>query len=337
MDIFENGPLAEVREKYTDILLAQLLDSSDDFREWFTAYTTSGQEVAEYYGVRCNEANYGRETDLMFGFKGANGDDYLVLIENKIKAQEQPNQLHDYHDRGESYVERGVCDQYLVCLFAPRDWVIPEVKAKVDQLLLYEDVMDRLETLDHDGAEFTLTVLSQSVGGATSSVPDNSHVTEELWREINIESNQDLQSYSITSNHVRCTSSHSDHPDFIIYNIYLAKTGKFGNTNLRTQIIFDEVSRTIPTEIDKQTIKSQFGDAIDQALQQRHPEFRDEYENIRTQNKTVIIKELPHEDMPPFGSDEYYKEVIAEFSKLIKKTHSVIIDLDFQRISQETM
>ena len=335
MDLWNDGPLAEVREKYADILLAQLLDSSEEFREWFVGRTTSAQGIAEYYGVRCNEGRYGRETDLMFGFKGVDGDDYLILVENKIKAQEQAFQFADYHNRGESYIDSGACDQYVVCLFAPKQWVKPKVKKNVDRILLYEDVMDQLEALDYDGVEFIQTVLSQSIDEATPSVLDFSHITQELWRRINVESSHDLQPHSVTGKHLRCTSAHSDHPNFVLYNIYLSQPGEFGHSILRIQIKFDEPSWVEKTDIDKNRLKAQFGTAIDRLLRERHPEFRGDYENIRSQTTTVILKKLPHEEMPPFESDEYFHTLVEEFGELIEKVHPVICSIDFRAISRE--
>lgn len=335
MDIWQGGPLAEAKEKYPDILLAQLLDSSVEFREWFVDRTTSAQGILQYNGVRCNEAMFGRETDLMFGFKGTDGDDYLVLVENKIKASEQPRQLSDYHKRGESYVDRGVCDRYSVCLLSPMEWAKTEVKDKVDRVLPYEEVMDRLETLDHDGADFTQSVLSQSVSKATSSVPDYSHVTEELWQRVTEKSVHELQEDSVTGKHLRCTSAHPDHPNFVIYNIYLAEFSERGHTTMRIQISFGENSWPETSDVDQERLKNQFGESIDRLLKERHPEFRKEYENIRTQTKSVILKRLPHEDLPQVESEEYYRTLIAEFCDLIEKVHPVIVDIDFRDISQK--
>lgn len=335
MDVFEDGPVAEAKEKYPDILLAQLLDSSAAFREWFVDRATAAQGIETYHGVRCNEAMYGRETDLLFGFEGADADDCLVLVENKIQAREQPEQFADYHERGASYVERGVCDRYSVCLLAPDEWATPGVTDKVDRVLPYEAVMDRLEALNHDGAEFTHTVFSQAVRRASSSVPDYSHVTAELWRRATEESSHDLQESSVTGKHVRCTVAHPEHPEFIIYNIYLARFGEHGHTNVRLQINFGEDSWPRTIDVERDRLKDQFGDAIDRLLKQRQPEFRDGYKNISTQSTTVISKRLQHDDLPHVESEAYYHAVTDEFCTLVERTHPVVLDVDFQETARK--
>lgn len=334
MDIWEGGPLAEAKEKYPDILLAQLLDSSMEFRTWFVDRATTAQGIQAYNGVRCNEALHGRETDIMFGFHGEDGDDHIVLIENKITASEQPDQLSDYQVRGEAYVNRGACDRFSVCLLAPKEWETTGARDKVDRMLSYEEVIDRLETLDHDGVGFTTAVFSQAIEKSTSQVPDHSHVTEELWRRVTEESVHDLREDSVTGKHLRCTSAHPDHPGFVIYNIYLADFSDYGNTNLRVQISFDEGSWPETSDIDLVRLKKHFGEEIDRRLEERYPQFRSGYENIRSQNKSVIIRRLAHEGLPPVESEGFYRALLDEFCTLIEHVHPVVVDTDFREIAQ---
>lgn len=335
MEVFEDGPVAEAREKYPDILLAQLLDSSAAFREWFVDRATAAHGIDTYHGVRCNETMYGRETDLLFGFEGTDNGDHLVLVENKIQAQEQPQQFADYHERGISYVERGVCDRYSVCLLAPDEWAPSDVTDDVDRVLPYEAVMDRLEPMDHDGAEFTQAVFSQAVTKASASVPDHSDVTADLWRRVTEASSHELQQSSVTGKHVRCTAAHPAHPDFVIYNIYLARFGEHGHTNLRLQINFGENTWLETIDVDRDRLKDRFGDAIDQLLTKRQPEFREGYENIGTQSTTVISNRLQHADLPSIDSEEYYQAVVDEFCRVVELTHPVVRDIDFRAKAQK--
>lgn len=338
MDLWNNGILAEKREKYPDILLAQLLDTSDDFLDWFVGQTAIPTKVSRQLGVRCNESSDGRETDVMVGFEGEDEEKYLILIEDKIKAQKQPSQFIDYHERGKSYVNRGGSDNYTVCLLAPENWLAPEFKENVDSVILYEDVIERLSRVDHDGATFIRSVFEECANDANTPVADFSNVTNELWRRIRTESGVSLEPRPgrkpVSPKHVRCVSQEPEHPDFIVYNVYLDQPDDFGQTYIRLQIDFTGTSFLDSTDTDVDALKSKFGESIDRSLTRKYPDFRQNYENIRSQNKNIIIQKIKHDEYSGFTDEEYYNSVVQEFCALVDKVYPIIVSTDFEKLAR---
>lgn len=330
--------MASRREKYPDILLAQLLETSTEFRNWFVGQSNIDTAVDQHIGVRCNESKGGRETDVLFGFEGLEGKTHLVLIENKIKAQVQPSQLSDYHNRGESYVNREQYDAYNVCLIAPEDWLSSDYDKKVDSIILYEDVIDRLESSEYDGASFIKNVFEECAADAGSSVPDFTNVTSEIWARVRQKTDEKVRGrpgkQSATAKNVRCTSLDPNHPQFFIYRLYIGTPNDHGNTNIILEVDFSESTILEKYELDQFTLKAKFGESIVQNLREKHPGLMEDYEHAYSSENTVILTELNHNTYSGFPNEDYYQAVVKEFCDLVDKVHPIIIDMDFERLAK---
>ena len=341
MDVFEKGILAEKREKYPDILLAQLLETSTEFRDWFINQTSINAEPDQHIGVRCNETKDGRETDVLFGFRDRDGDKHIVLIENKIKAKEQPSQLRDYHKRGRSYVDEGHADAFNVCLIAPEEWLSSEYVEKVDSIIQYEDIIDTLGSTNHDGAPFVREVFEECANEASSSVQDLTNVTNELWTRARNKSEKNLIERPgrkpATRKNVRCTSSHPEHPPFIVYRMFISNSENHGETSISVVIEYTQDKISNKYSSGKYELKSTFGNPIAQKLSQEHPKFSQKYEHDSDSKNTVLRHTIRHDEYSGFGTQDYYDGVIDEFSEFVDKVHPIIIDLQFEQLARSQL
>jgi hypothetical protein len=338
MEFFDQGILAEKREKYPDILLAQLLETSAEFRDWFVRQTSITTKPDQHIGVRCNEARDGRETDVLFGFRGKDGNRHFVLIENKIKAQEQPSQLEDYYKRGKLYLNEGRADMFNVCLIAPDEWLSSEYEEKVDSIIHYEDIIDRLGKTAHDGGSFTRKIFEECANDATSSVIDLTNVTEELWSRIRARSDKDLIERPgrnpTTRKNVRCTSSHTDHPPFIGYRIYISDPESHKKTSISLEADFTSSGFLDEHDLDKYELKYAISDPVAQNFSQKHPKFSEKYKYDSDSKNTILRHRTQHNEYAGFGEQDYYEGVIKEFCDFVDKVHPIIVDLRFEQIDR---
>jgi len=159
MDIEGGPPIEAVGEHEIDYAMAQLLSTSPRFRRWFVSRSVSDIEFDEHVGV-ITHASYGGEgeSDIEFGFTTPDGDRHVLLIENKIDATKQPNQIERYYNRGRLRVDRGNWDSFTVSLLAPESYVSTDDVAGFDSIVHYEDVQTQLDDLSHDGAPFFRSV-----------------------------------------------------------------------------------------------------------------------------------------------------------------------------------
>jgi len=120
-------------------------------------------EIDDYIGgiIHSNYAGEG-ESDIEFGFRTATGERHLVLIENKIDASLQPNQVERYFNRGQFRVDGGDWDSFTVCLLAPERYISPDNRADFDSVIRYEAVLEILDDLTHDSAEFFQAVIEST-------------------------------------------------------------------------------------------------------------------------------------------------------------------------------
>jgi hypothetical protein len=155
MNLEETGPIKVAGEREVDFTIVQLLEASADFRQWLVAQVTPHLTVDEYLGgiIHASYAGEG-ESDIEFGIHTATGDRHLVLIENKIDAAKQPNQIERYYNRGRFRVERRDWDSFSVCLLAPESYASAEDEDEFDLIIRYEAVLDYLDELSHDSVPF---------------------------------------------------------------------------------------------------------------------------------------------------------------------------------------
>ncbi len=133
---------SKIKERDLDLLLLEEMYSSADFRQWIreklglpcdASFDCGRHQVVEAFG----------ESDLELDFVSQSGV-YRVLVEDKINARFQPDQILRYQKRAEYYVcEKRDCKDCKTALFAPRRYAPSKVKGFNAVLhLQYEQLRD---------------------------------------------------------------------------------------------------------------------------------------------------------------------------------------------------
>lgn len=136
--------ISAVCERDIDILLQEEFFSSKEFCFWFaTKLNLSPLYDDPLFDVKRSVTQNIGESDLEVTFLTSRQRKIKVLIENKITAGFQPRQSLRYRERGDYYVSRGECDEFLTVLVAPRKYLEGYLKQiDFDRYLAYEDVLD---------------------------------------------------------------------------------------------------------------------------------------------------------------------------------------------------
>jgi hypothetical protein len=139
-----------VIERDVDLLLLEEFFSSPGFAEWFAKAIglKAGMTLEQ---VRHSVNTPSGESDLEL-WLSCGGKVIAILIEDKIGAAFQPQQAERYRKRGESYVRRGKCGEYLTVLVAPTDYVSDSNEGcGFDKVVTYEEVAEWFDEFGPSG------------------------------------------------------------------------------------------------------------------------------------------------------------------------------------------
>ncbi|WP_302080568.1 PD-(D/E)XK nuclease family protein [Salinibaculum rarum] len=308
-----------IRECHIDLLVVQLLETSPEFRDWFLPIAADEDRCDVYFGSACNVfGSDGRESDIEVGFQTPDGDEHLVLIENKITASEQPDQFSDYHKRGEQRVHRGDWDEATICLIAPERRVTTQLQAKVDTVVFYEELRDQLQRIDHDAATFGATLLTYATEKSHSPIDDYSAtVSNILWTTLDeIGHLADFEVIQNSKKQLKFTSNHPDHPNFLIYSVYIDEGGERGLTRIRLQL-----------KMDDENERRRIAEALITDLHDHSPIFKEDYQPT-PDKQNFFVKTVYHEDLRSFP-DGVVTAASEEMTSLVQATHPIFCQRDF--------
>lgn len=156
---------AAIQERDIDLLVVEELVVSAEFDAWIVDQITPRQVEFEtfidaWHSVHDSELG---ESDIEFGFTDSTGRDILVLIENKIAAEFQDEQLQRYQKRGEKALGNE-WDAFYTCLFAPASYVEATDKTAImDAILPYGTVRDWFATRETRRAEYRSQLLDAAI------------------------------------------------------------------------------------------------------------------------------------------------------------------------------
>lgn len=185
--------IADVKEKEIDFLLAEEFASSPSFTDLFLSkiddQSTGRFTVNKVY--RSHTDTYG-ESDLEVYLSSANGKTLILLIENKIAAQFQSDQLIRYKQRGDKYLRQGTCDAYKIILVAPQAYSDDFDSLDVDAIVFYEELKDWYNQSyeNADRAKFKTSLLERALQKATQGyqlIEDEtaSKFWKDYWKVVN--------------------------------------------------------------------------------------------------------------------------------------------------------
>jgi len=312
--------LETVGEHEIDFSVAQLVETSDSFRRWFVSQAAPALELGEYLGGAIHASYAGEgESDIEFGFATANGDRHIVLIENKIDAAKQPDQIKRYYYRGQFRVERDDWDSYTVCLLAPERYVSEEDETGFDSIIHYEDVLEQLGTLSHDGAEFQQGVfeaaLTKSRTSTTADASDTLHaVRDQFLNETDIQYLESDSEYTGYNKRTSFKSTHPEHHDVIRYDVFVGETGDSGHTTVRLQI----QSSDNLTDEERESLRS---------IASEHTETLSDYKWRFHRKVNIASIQVGHETVIQNDSFETYVDAIVdELLTLTNTFHPIFVE-----------
>lgn len=302
-----------VGEHEIDFSVAQLVETSDPFRRWFLSQAESAIGLDEYIGGALHASYAGEgESDIEFGFLTKTGNHHIVLVENKIDAAKQPDQIDRYYNRGQFRVERDNWDSYTVCLLAPERYVSEEDEAGFESIISYEDVIEQLENLSHDGAGFLQavfeTALTRSRTSTTADASDTlDAVRDRFLNKTEIQYIESDPEYTGYNKRTSFKSTHPEHHDAIRYDVFVGEKGDTGHTNVRIQIQSDDDL----TEEEREYLKSRVSE---------HTEALPDYKWRFDRKVNVGFKQVGHEAV--IQDDSYDTYIDAIVNELLTLTHT---------------
>ncbi|MFC7135358.1 MULTISPECIES: PD-(D/E)XK nuclease family protein [Salinibaculum] len=305
MEIEQGTSFETIGEHEIDFSVAQLVETSDSFRCWFVFQAVPAIECDEYLGGAIHASYAGEgESDIEFGFLTETGDRHIVLVENKIDAAKQPDQIERYYNRGKFRVDRDDWDSYTVCLLAPERYVSKEDETGFSSIIYYEDVLEQIENLSHDGAEFLQDVfeaaLTKSRTSTTPNASDTLHaVRDQFLNETEIQHLESDPEYSGYNKRTSFKSTHPDHHEAIRYDVYVGEVGDAGHTNIRLQI----QSTDGLTEGGRESLKSTASE---------HTEAIPDYNWRLQRKKNIVFKQVGHDTVIQDDSYETYADAIVD-------------------------
>jgi len=115
---------AGVAERDIDLLLLEEFYTSKEFRDWFIGQINQPKfKNLEFIWAGHSVTYFNGESDLVLKFKGIDAKEYWLLIENKIAAPFQPDQIKRYFERARKYEAEGLCHLACPILVAPKDYI----------------------------------------------------------------------------------------------------------------------------------------------------------------------------------------------------------------------
>ncbi|MDB2284507.1 hypothetical protein PM038_04375 [Halorubrum ezzemoulense] len=316
MDIENGEPIESAGEQEIDFIIVQLLETSVDFRQWLVSQAVPDLELSSYLGSVMHATYAGEgESDVEFGFRSVSGDRHLVLIEDKIDASKQPDQVERYFNRGQYRVDRGSWDSFTVCLLAPESYVSTENEAEFDSIIRYEDVLDFLEDATHDSAAFFSKVFESGMRRGSSPTTDASDVLRSIADQFQTRTEiPDLIQAVDLKKRAGFRSTHPEHPDAVQYDVYIGETGMSGRSTVRLQIASDEGL----TDSQREALKS---------IASEHVDALSDYESYPHRKKNIISTKVWHEDAvqnPEY--DSYVDAIVDELITLSETFHPIFVE-----------
>lgn len=312
MSVKDRPIVPSVRERDIDIQILQLVETSDEFRDWFIRQFAPNANVEQVLSISHSVKRIHGESDIELGIETTTGEEILILIENKIDASLQEDQAERYFKRGEKYVESGLCNGFEVGLLAPEGYVKKRERNQFGKVLTYESIRKQTQELQHDSTPFIRTLLDLAIEkqeGGPNSYPQLAQAIEEHFSVCEDEF-PPLQLIHRKNNLVRFNSTDPDHPDIVNYSIWIQGPSEGKQTMVRLGIDSEAPDDEIAA---MQDCVAEAFDGLDEF--ELKPDT-----TMWTVRTTVGTNRLEGEDR-----DEYVERIITELHKLVDHFHPRLI------------
>jgi len=329
MNIKERPLLStSVRERDIDLIIVQLVQTSISFREWFSNQLTPNTNQSRFLGVSHSVVTPNGETDIELGFETDRGNRHLILIENKITASFQDNQIERYFERGERYASNGDCEDFTVGLVAPEQYVGNSEREAFESVVTYEDLLSSLESIDHQGVPYFETVLElaiekrdkQQQSSYPMYVDFNQRIMDRTLSKIRhlVSDETSIEpDYEIDTRSPWLQSQAEAHPDAIKYQFKIQleqdqKTITPGDVEIRL-------------DIEGGADLSGWGDAL-HSNATRFEQAGFEYTGNSTYG--VVHDYWENVDSSDLDDEYFLEEVVERYAELIKLGHEVFTEFE---------
>lgn len=174
-------PVEAIRERDIDLILLEELSTDLDFSKWFIEELRL-PTLSKTYGAWRSITDFGiGETDILMSYFSEQNK-ILVLIENKLDATFQDEQLNRYQQRATEYKERGECFEAYAVLVAPEHYCHNQSHFK--RFVTYEKISQRLESLGSSRGLFRSQLLKIAIEKLRRGYqPVNSEPVQKFWKD----------------------------------------------------------------------------------------------------------------------------------------------------------
>lgn len=172
-------------ERDIDIWLSEELRVNPAFARWFAA-RAGLPEQALFPATRTQPSVVDEtgETDVEAIFGSQGNATFALLVENKITAGFQRDQIARYIRRGEIGVERGKWTEFAVTVFAPRQYATTGLPENV-RAISFEDAAEFLRTKGGDlRTVYRADFLERAARGKIFAVEDYDPFRIEWWNAV---------------------------------------------------------------------------------------------------------------------------------------------------------
>lgn len=133
--------ISGVCERDIDLLLLEELSSSREFLDWFILQIEDSRIVEKLKSVKRSVTTTSGESDIEISFIDDQGRTAIILVENKVDANFQKDQVERYGDRGMGYVQSGKCDYFFTVLTAPLGYMNDPQTDSFDTKIAFENII----------------------------------------------------------------------------------------------------------------------------------------------------------------------------------------------------
>jgi hypothetical protein len=185
-----------IYERDADVAITEELNISSTFANWLVGQTArfKNRKVTNTEAFVSLFDNSG-ETDVTVILTDQDENRFGILIENKIDAVLQPNQIDRYFQRGNRGISDKKWSEFAVVVLAPRAYLERHVEcAKADAQIAYEDVAAffRAHDLTPRGQYRAAFFDSAAPRGASAYVRVQDEETNAFWNAAYLLANQEF-------------------------------------------------------------------------------------------------------------------------------------------------
>jgi hypothetical protein len=166
MPLSDTPCLETVYERDIEFLLLEEFHSETEFVRWFVESVSGRQhEKIEFVGAWhsiCDPKEGESDIVLLVDI----GTKYALLLENKIDAAAQPEQVSRYFKRGEQGKAGGEWESFCACIVAPSKYLASDPEASIyDARIAYEDIREWMQQhLPHNKrTEWKVKLLTEAI------------------------------------------------------------------------------------------------------------------------------------------------------------------------------